>query len=1148
MRPTRLVLAASTLLAFALPAAAAKAAAPLCSPVNCATATDSSRTVVLKPKTKAKKTTSLRVSVKFAPKGSKPKVTVTGPGGFKRKLSATKTYRNVKPGRYVITAEPIKGADLTTFATYRKTVAKVRKHAVAWVGVRYRQQVDSGTLVAQPSAVTAVSGDPNGTRTVTVRDPQGLIKVGSVLTAGVGPQTPGGMLVEVKSVTRQGDLAITQADPAPLTAIGPQAEIISQPQLKMTAEDFSRVANADPSNDPGAFKQGSALKKLPDGLRSFNAKKEGADKPFKCSSKAGAKLTGDVSFDAGTSVGVAWGGWLHPGTITAHVGVKLNQAASLKVEVYGEAKCELELELLPEDYRFTPWSFTVGPVPVVIVPKLNFLVNGEASIAASTSIEVDQSLSTSFGLAYDGDNFGPYGEAKAEFKTKYYEPAGSMNLKASVGPRLAFDFYDVAGPYLTAGIFMQLKADTDKSPWWRLSSGLQAGGGLRFKVWKFGFDYNKPDIWSKDWTVAQSKTQAPIALDGAAFPAGDNGTAYKAQVKLTRGKGTGYYVTDGALPAGLVLNRTTGAITGTPTAYGTDKFQISVVDGEGKVARKDYAITIRTPAIALTTTALENAQSGSTYRVAFAATGSIAPYTWKLTGALPEGLTFDAGQLLGTPTKTGAFPITVSVTGADGKVARRDFKLTVLAPPLVIDTAATLTDGMEGVLYDQTLAATGGEGTYTWSVATGTLPVGVTLDAATGKLTGRPTAQGDAAFTVKVADTTGHSATKAVTLKVHPPGMVVSTPTFPTVLQGDPFSSTLNVIGGAGPYAWAVTTGALPTGLTLDPATGAITGNANAGGDTTFTVTVTDSTNAQTTKELTITVTPEPSGTPVNLQAIDCWSTTGCMAVGFQNTWLYNGTTWTKSADVQFYNPTSLSCFSATRCVMTTGGDAFTWNGTAWTDVDRPAVSHGGTRTAVQGSSCYSATVCEVYGDEEIGGDDTGYSWQLTNGSWGRSIRMPEDSYYDIDCLSASFCTAVQAFDGLSVFNGSTWSALQNTGLYNTRVSCNSTTSCLIVGGQNDSTVKWTGSLAAPVSSGAGSVSYAADCVVGGTTCAAAWRSGVIGAWNGTSWVKSAPVSGLVINDIACPANNQCIAVGNSARYYVWDGTSWARKVGFAYN
>ena len=55
------------------------------------------------------------------------------------------------------------------------------------------------------------------------------------------------------------------------------------------------------------------------------------------------------------------------------------------VSIEGEAKCELELELLPKDHRFAPWTFSVGPVPVVIVPKLNFQLTGEASVGARLS-------------------------------------------------------------------------------------------------------------------------------------------------------------------------------------------------------------------------------------------------------------------------------------------------------------------------------------------------------------------------------------------------------------------------------------------------------------------------------------------------------------------------------------------------------------------------------------------------------------------------------------------------------------------------------------------------------------------------------------------------------------------------------------------
>jgi hypothetical protein len=1135
----RLVVAACAVLVLALPPAA-RAAAPLCAPTTCAAGADSTRTIVLKRRQAKRTVTTLRVSVKFAPTGSKPRVTVTGPGGFKRRLSTSKSYRNVKPGRYVVTAAPIKGAKLTTFATYRRTVAKVRKGAAGWVGVRYRQQVDAGTIVARPSAIRSVVGDPDGTRTVTVQDPQRLLKVGSVLTAGVGPETPGGMLVEVTALTRDGDLAITQAVPAPLTAIGPQAEIVSEPQLKMTAEDFARVANADPKADPAAFRQ-AELRRRPATRRFRAAKKESADKPFKCSSRAGAKLIGDVAFDAGTSVGIAWGGLLKPMTITAHVGVTLKQQATLRVEVYGEAKCELELELLPKDYRFTPWTFSVGPVPVVIVPKLNFLVNGEAEISASTAIEVEQKLNTSFGVAYDGSRFGPYGNAKSEFSTRYREPTGSMNLKASVGPRLAFDFYDVAGPYLTAGVFMRLKADSDASPWWRLSSGLQAGGGLRFKVWKFGFDYNKPDIWSEDWTLAQAKTKAPLVLDPAAFPAADSGRPYAAQVRLTRGTGASYAVTGGALPAGLALDPKTGAITGTPAAHGTSPFQISVVDAERRTARRDYAITVRTQPLALSTDALPDATSGTPYLAALSATGSVEPYRWAVSGKLPKGLAFDGGRLTGTPAETGTFALTVSATGADGKSANRKLTLKVLAPPLALGAGAPA-DGMEGVSYTHAFTATGGEGTYTWSLASGALPAGLTLDRATGTISGRPTTPGESAFTLKVADTTGHSATRELKLKVHPPGMAIGTPAFPVELQGEPFSAMLSVLGGTAPYTWAVTGGALPAGLTLDPS-GAITGAATAGGTATFTVTVTDASGAQVSKALEIEVIGEPSGTPVSLQHIECWSATGCLAVGFSATYRYDGTSWTR-VDSSYQNPVDLSCFSATRCVLTSGGDVRTWNGTAWTDVDRPA-----TNTAVQYVSCYSATRCEVYGDEKVGNVRSAYSFRLDGNAWGRSVRMPDAGYYGIECLSDSFCVAAKPADGVTSFNGSAWSALEPAAMYPTRVSCSAAASCLFVSGQTDEVRRWTGALAAPVSSGAGSVSYALDCVRGGTTCAAFWRSGRFGTTSdGTTWTLTEPVANLVINDIACTSDSACIGVGNDARWYVWDGTTWKRQRGFAYS
>ena len=112
----------------------------MCTPATC-TDHGQSRSIVLRSapgaaKTKkvsakaaraAGKRTSLRVSVKFAPKGVRPRVTVTGPRGFKRVISKSTSFRKVRPGSYLIVADPIPGTDVTTFATYHRTRAKLRK-------------------------------------------------------------------------------------------------------------------------------------------------------------------------------------------------------------------------------------------------------------------------------------------------------------------------------------------------------------------------------------------------------------------------------------------------------------------------------------------------------------------------------------------------------------------------------------------------------------------------------------------------------------------------------------------------------------------------------------------------------------------------------------------------------------------------------------------------------------------------------------------------------------------------------------------------------------------------------------------------------------------------------------------------------------
>jgi hypothetical protein len=175
-------------------------------------------------------------------------------------------------------------------------------------------------------------------------------------------------------------------------------------------------------------------------------------------------------------------------------------------------------------------------------------------------------------------------------------------------------------------------------------------------------------------------------------------------------------------------------------------------------------------------------------------------------------------------------------------------------------------------------SASGGAPPYTWSVTAGTLPIGLTL-ASDGTLAGTPTAAGPYTFTVTASDSQPTPATgsQAFSVTIEPPAQLSIDPgqTPPPGVHGTSYYFTFIAAGGYLPLSWAVTAGALPPGLTLNP-DGTLTGTAKAARSTpfAFTVTVTDSsTPSPGTKSVpftiaisepvapTIYVTPPPTAT-----------------------------------------------------------------------------------------------------------------------------------------------------------------------------------------------------------------------------------------------------------------------------------------------
>ncbi|MDQ6739559.1 MAG: putative Ig domain-containing protein, partial [Actinomycetota bacterium] len=231
---------------------------------------------------------------------------------------------------------------------------------------------------------------------------------------------------------------------------------------------------------------------------------------------------------------------------------------------------------------------------------------------------------------------------------------------------------------------------------------------------------------------------------------------------------------------------------------------------------------------------------------------------------VPASVTFSAG--VGT--------VSVPVTG----VGTGSALIHASALPNVPDTTASVTVGTPGTPvsitttslasafvgtpYSQTLTATGGMAPYTFSLISGTLPAGLTLNSSTGQIAGTPTAAVvNAPLTFQVTDSTAppQTATAAFTLTVSaPPGLAIATTSLANGSVNTPYSQTLTATGGKAPYTFALTSGTLPGGLTLNPATGLISGTPTAAAtNASLTFQATDSTTPtafSATKTLTITI------------------------------------------------------------------------------------------------------------------------------------------------------------------------------------------------------------------------------------------------------------------------------------------------------
>jgi hypothetical protein len=261
------------------------------------------------------------------------------------------------------------------------------------------------------------------------------------------------------------------------------------------------------------------------------------------------------------------------------------------------------------------------------------------------------------------------------------------------------------------------------------------------------------------------------------------GVAYNAASSVSGGTAPYFFtISAGSLPPGLALNPTTGSITGTPSVAGTYNFTLYV----STVSKQEYE-----PSPVHSVPTLPGTAYGSSPALIVASTNgsgtvlSISPvsatvasqaqqqFTATISGTASTAVIWSASA--GTISSTGIYtapkvtsntPVIITATSANNSSAHASATLTVTPAAGLVIATSSLAGADSGMPYTIALSATGGMTPYQWSLTTGALPSGIQLQATTGVITGMTALTGSYSFTAKVTDSSGNSATQALTLVV----------------------------------------------------------------------------------------------------------------------------------------------------------------------------------------------------------------------------------------------------------------------------------------------------------------------------------------------------------------------------------------------
>ena len=443
-----------------------------------------------------------------------------------------------------------------------------------------------------------------------------------------------------------------------------------------------------------------------------------------------------------------------------------------------------------------------------------------------------------------------------------------------------------------------------------------------------------------------------------------------------------------ALPTGLSLSASTGAISGTPTAITSSTAYTVTASNTGGSASTIVTIEVNeaVPVIAYGTTTLTTQINLQINTITPTSTGGPVA-TWSISPALPTGLNIDAstGEISGTPivvSQSTVYTITASNSGGTD-TATVTIQVNDVAPSSVAYSSTFLQLTKDTAMTPDEPTNLGGTVT-SWTI-TPNLPNGLSINAVNGTISGTPQSVSTAITYTITAANSGGSATVSITILINdaPPSSINYSPSSSVLTKGTTMGNVTPTYSGGTPTSWAITPN-LPTGLSFNTSSGEIGGTPTAvSPQTTYTITATNAGGSGSTT-ITIQVNDIPpyllsynddpftltKGTAMTAASptisggqIDTWSITPSLPTGL----LIDSSTGEISGNPSAISPSTVYTVTATN----TGGSTTTTITITVNDVIPSSIAYSGNPYTLTKDSAMTADTPTV-----LGGTVT--SWEIT--------------------------------------------------------------------------------------------------------------------------------------------------------------------------